>query len=214
VLPDFDTIAFRLRLSEDKALDVVTNLAVLGLLDKQSDGSFAPHNWNKRQYDKPSDTPERVSARVKKHRNADVTPLKRAETPLYTDTDTDTEADTEQKQTPPAPQEGEYPPEFEDFWRRYPKGHGSRLKSYQAWRKVKGDHVAIMAGLEEWHRSERWQKGMIKTAELWLRDRLWENPAPPGLLLNGTHGTEEENLKRGGYHIRAADQLRAQGHDL
>lgn len=70
----------------------------------------------------------------------------------------------------------EFPAEFVEFWRRYPTGHGSRPKSYAAWKKVRKEHAAIMAGLEAWHRSERWQKGMVKTCELWLRDRLWENP--------------------------------------
>ena len=38
-------------------------------------------HFDGRQYEKPSDHPDRVSERVKKHRNADVTPVKRDETP-------------------------------------------------------------------------------------------------------------------------------------
>lgn len=105
-LPDLNTIAFRLRLSDDKAWTVLSDLISAGLIEHKGDGNYEPHNWNKRQYDKPSDHPERVTARVRKHRNADVTPLKRAETPLYTDTDTDTE-----KSTPPvSPSPGEPKP--------------------------------------------------------------------------------------------------------
>jgi len=114
-LPDLITIAFRLRLTEDKASKVLEELTDAGLLDTSDDGAITPHNWKSRQYGKPSDDPERVSERVRKHResqrNADVTPLKRAETPLYTDTDTDTDTDTEQTEAnasvPPKPPKGE-----------------------------------------------------------------------------------------------------------
>lgn len=72
----------------------------------------------------------------------------------------------------------EFPDDFLDFWKQYPSGNGSKSKTYQQWRKVKGEHPAIMAGLALWNSSERWQKGFVKTAELWVRDRLWENPPP------------------------------------
>lgn len=86
---------------------------------------------------------------------------------------------------PPTPLGDAFPPEFVEFWQSYPTGHGSKPKSLVAWKKVRGEHLAIMAGLAEWHRSERWQKGMVKAAEIFLRDRLWENPAPPGSAFNG-----------------------------
>lgn len=71
------------------------------------------------------------------------------------------------------------PDEFVAFWKRYPKGRGSKPKSLAAWKKVRKEHSSIMAGLESWLRSEQWQRGMVKTCELWLRDRLWENPPEP-----------------------------------
>lgn len=82
---------------------------------------------------------------------------------------------------PPKSPKGEvFAPEFLELWASYPKGHGSKGKSYQAWKKIRHQHAAIMAGLAQWHRSERWAKGYIKACELWLRDGLWENP-PEGL---------------------------------
>lgn len=78
---------------------------------------------------------------------------------------------------PPPPRDD--PPEFVEFWKRYPSGGMSRPKALQSWKKVRREHDAIMAGLEAWHRSERWQKGMVKAADIWLRDRMWENPPPP-----------------------------------
>ena len=72
---------------------------------------------------------------------------------------------------------------FEEFWRRYPSGFGSKKVSFQRWVELGVDRDAsllaeIMAGLELWLVSERWRRGFIKAAELWLRDRLWENPPP------------------------------------
>jgi hypothetical protein len=58
-------------------------------------------NFEKRQYDKPSDHPERVAARVRKHRekkrNADVTPCNAL------DTDSERDTDTEPRVPPPKP---------------------------------------------------------------------------------------------------------------
>jgi hypothetical protein len=81
----------------------------------------------------------------------------------------------------------EYPPEFLAFWDLYPPGSGSKLKSYQHWRKVKSEHESIMAGVSAWHESERWIKGYVKACEIWLRDRLWENPPPPMVIVYPEH---------------------------
>jgi hypothetical protein len=73
--------------------------------------SIAFINFQKRQYDKPSDAPERVSERVKKHRerhgnattepcNADVT----RGNALYTETETETKTENEGLPTGDAPQ--------------------------------------------------------------------------------------------------------------
>jgi hypothetical protein len=81
----------------------------------------------------------------------------------------------------------EYPPDFLAFWNAYPPGSGSKLKSFQYWRKVKAEHDAIMVGVAEWHESERWVKGYVKACEIWLRDRLWENPPPPMIVVYPEH---------------------------
>jgi hypothetical protein len=103
-LPNADTIAFRLRLSPEKANAILVELADIGLIDVSEYGDIEPHNWKERQYGKPSNQPERVAERVRKHRNADVTPPKRDVTPRAGDkTDTDTDTDTEQNLPPKSP---------------------------------------------------------------------------------------------------------------
>lgn len=63
VLPPAADLAFALRMTEQRAAALVTELHRAGLLDKV-DGGFAPHNWAGRQYQSDSST-----KRVQKHRN-------------------------------------------------------------------------------------------------------------------------------------------------
>jgi hypothetical protein len=93
-LPSPDDCAFALRMDILAMADVLNRLANAQLLDRNDDG-YVIHGWQGRQYDKPSDAPERVNERVRKHRerksNADVTPMKRPGN--ATDTDTERETD-------------------------------------------------------------------------------------------------------------------------
>jgi len=67
----------------------------LRMIDVDQDGIIAVIHFDDRQYEKPSDKPEEVLKRVRKHRvtksNADVTQAKRQRNDTDTDTDTDTE---------------------------------------------------------------------------------------------------------------------------
>jgi hypothetical protein len=108
VLPVLDDCAFALRTDLDTLVGWVEQLVEAGLLDElPDDAGYMPHNWAKWQYGKPSDAPERVVERVRKHRekgcNApvtpDVTPLKRGCNATDTDTDTETDTETEQIQS-------------------------------------------------------------------------------------------------------------------
>lgn len=89
-LPQMSAIAFRLRLSEAKAMALISELSSLGFIDGDDDETLRPHNWEGRQ--RMSDN---VADRVRKHRaavsgNEHVTLQKRT---VDTDTDTDTEKD-------------------------------------------------------------------------------------------------------------------------
>jgi hypothetical protein len=172
----------------------IERLVVLRILSIDGD-DITFINFDKRQYDKPSDTPERVTERVRRHReskrNAHETPGN------ATDTDTDTDTDTEGENganalaadaaTEPddsvesraSPKSIPDPPGFAAFWMAYPKGHGSRKASADQWRRLKPDpalRAEIMAGLELWKLSRRWRENFVKDAERWIRDRMWENP--------------------------------------
>lgn len=48
-LPVLSTIAFKLRITEDKARHIVAELTARGLID-ECNGRFTPHNWNGRQF--------------------------------------------------------------------------------------------------------------------------------------------------------------------
>ena len=77
----------------------------------------------------------------------------------------------------PRPRGEQYSAQFEEFWKEYPKGHGSKKAAYGHWKRINpdGDLIdGIMDGLEAWKRSDRWRKNF--DAERWVRDRDWENP--------------------------------------
>lgn len=81
-LPDMKQIAFALRIKEEKAAQVIGHLQGCGLIDRDENGSFHPHNWDQRQ--RNSDD---VASRVREHRrrkasvttNRDVTLLETPE---------------------------------------------------------------------------------------------------------------------------------------
>lgn len=73
----------------------------LRMIETDPDGTIYILNFDKRQYDKPSNRPEAVNERVKRHRNkscnANVTPLKRQCNNPDTDTDLDTDIDKDKE---------------------------------------------------------------------------------------------------------------------
>lgn len=85
-LPPLPDIAFKLRLSEDRAAKVLSSLEAAGLLATDETG-IGPHNWSARQF--KSDV---SNERVKRHRER-----QRNVTPTVTVTPPDTETDTETK---------------------------------------------------------------------------------------------------------------------
>ena len=112
-LPPPAQISWTLRLSEKKVLGMIAALRDAELLD-EAEGTFRPHNWDRRQY-----ASDNVTERVRKHRErvsetADGTGRKRfrnvscngSETPPDTETDTDTESEAENP--PPPPPRPEY----------------------------------------------------------------------------------------------------------
>lgn len=71
-LPPAADLAFLLRMTEQRAAVLVTELHRAGLLDKDDSG-FAPHNWAGRQYQSDSSTKRVRDHRERKKREVDVT---------------------------------------------------------------------------------------------------------------------------------------------
>ena len=154
-------------------------------------------NFMKRQYDKPSDTPARVSERVSRHRmkpetpetervtlsNASVTPKKRA----YSDTDTDTDTeDSPKKENQPTRDQSKQIQlkTFCDFYSAYPVKQ-ARQDAEKAWLKLSPDDTlrgAIMAGLLNAKGSEEWHEDggkYIPHPATFLNRRRWEDVYTP-----------------------------------
>lgn len=185
-LPSIEDIAFAIRVDESAAREIVEALSQHELID-DDDGDLRIHNWDGRQLVKPSDQPERVAARVKKHRetrrnalrNADVTPLEQNRYRSRADSEQSRE-DAEQKPPDKPASRVSYSDDFELFWSQYPKGHGAKRKAFERWKKLTDDERSqIMAILPAWHASERWQKGMVKDAAAFLTGEFWSNPPEP-----------------------------------
>lgn len=136
-------------------------------------------NFVKRQYDNPSDRPERVRERVTKHRETtmkrDVT-ICNAEKRLYPDTDnTNTQSIST---TPPNPPKGKSI-FFDQAYDLYPKKK-AREDSLKAWKQVNGDiHFdKIRDAIYKQARSPDWLKEDKKYVPLfasWLRGKRWED---------------------------------------
>lgn len=50
MLPDLQTIAVKLRVSESRAAAALAELVSRRLFDRRSDGNFVPHDWNEWQF--------------------------------------------------------------------------------------------------------------------------------------------------------------------
>jgi hypothetical protein len=79
---------------------------------------------------------------------------------------------------PPRKTSTDYSTDFLAFWSEYPKGHGSKIKSFEQWQRISPDQALtdeIMAAVATWKQSHRWQRGYVKDAERFLSHRMWES---------------------------------------
>ena len=182
-LPAMAAVAFKLRMTIDRAKAIVAELVALGLVDMDDVGTAAPHNWNARQYKSDVST-----ERVKRFRNAE---RNVSETPNETPPETEQIQRTESEKkdscaVAPAtrPKVGE---EFEEFWKAYPKREGANpkapaRKSFLAALKAGTEASEIVAGARACAARDRDKIGtpFIPQAVKWLRDRRWEDYAATG----------------------------------
>jgi len=122
-------VAFQLRISNEEMAATKALLIDRGLVDED----LRPVAWEKRQYVSDSS-----AARVAAHRERKKKEAKRPCNVTVTppDTDTDTEEEQEKPLVPSGDSTSDYPPEFEVFWKAYPKREGSNSKkaAHKAWR--------------------------------------------------------------------------------
>jgi hypothetical protein len=182
---DFFMVAIECANGDEELLrETVDALGRLRILQFADDGHCMWFvNWEKRQYEKPSDRPEATAERKRRSReraasHAESRPNKevsRDVTPGHA-TDTDTDTDTEQKQRTLAPSRGRYSQEFETFWTTYPKTNGTKLEAFKAWKLLAAeDRAPALAGLAKWKACEMWRDGKIVYAERYLKRRMWDD---------------------------------------
>lgn len=95
VLPAVEEIAFKLRLSQHSARELIDILVLHALIDIEPDGSLVPHNWTGRQFRSDLSTERVRKHRKNKRKKPGETQGNVSETPSETESEaeTDTEAD-------------------------------------------------------------------------------------------------------------------------
>jgi hypothetical protein len=138
------------------------------MIHDDENGAMVITHYFERQYDKPSDRPNAAKERKAKSR------LCHAVSRLDTDTDTDTDTDI-----PPNPQGGkrvrksrgnEYTPEFEEFWREYPRNIKKRA-AFENW------NTRLKEGVSP--------SDLILAAKVYRCDRA-ANETPENLIMHPT----------------------------
>jgi hypothetical protein len=89
-----ENVAYKLRVSLLKAQLIISALMAVGLLDRRSDGTIEPHNWQKRQYKSDVVDPTAAERMRRFRRNANRNANRNATVTLIRP---DTETDTEKK---------------------------------------------------------------------------------------------------------------------
>jgi hypothetical protein len=168
-----------------KTVEKLVNLRILSLDDEGL--SFI--NFNKRQYEKPSDMPEKTRERkaAQRERERAQAPDNNEKESVTGVTPRDVTTRTEQRRAEenkenngdvpdgtddakpfevidggikPKPKP-KYSAEFESFWLAYPSGHGNKARSYEQWRRIKPD-----ADL---------RRDIMNGLEAWKRTDRWHN---------------------------------------
>jgi hypothetical protein len=76
-----------------------------------------------------------------------------------------------------------YPPNFEKFWKIYPKktGKGAALKAYQSIKQPKPDLKTILQSVDDHKKLDQWQTTQfIPNPATWINQRRWEDEPEQG----------------------------------
>lgn len=163
LIPPVSDLKNLLRMRLDHCSEALKRFQTGGLLDAKGD-SYAPHNWNERQFKSDSST-----ERVRKHREGRNVSGNVSETPPDTESDTETEKKKEGGGKPPT--------DYAFF------GQTIKLKQFdlEKWRRAYhsiGDMDAELTTLDAW-----WQSQPVERRKHWFH--------PTAGMLNRKH---QENL--------------------
>jgi hypothetical protein len=184
-LPAIDIVAFKLRVTEHKAAEIITALVAAGLIDRRDDG-FIPHNWETRQF--KSDVTDPTNAtRQKRYRDRhavtanSVTETVTVTPPILQTTETDSEKKTDSRAVATATRP-KVDSVFDEFWKAYPRREGANprkpaLAAFTAKLKAGTDAADIIAGAKACAVRDREKVGtpFIPQAVRWLRDERWRD---------------------------------------
>jgi hypothetical protein len=167
-LPEFEDIAFGLRMDRDAAVALLDELVTAGLLD-HDDAGLRPHNWDKRQFKSDVST-ERVQHHRERHRNVSCNV---SETPPDTEQITDTEQKKEETRARRA-----WP--FEEFWSIYPSkiGKGAAEKAFRKVEKSQSVDFPFLLEALRRYVAKKDDRPWCNPST-WLNQRRWEDQ-PPG----------------------------------
>jgi len=178
VLPPMADLEIHLRMKPQRIAALLVELVARELFDKLEDGTFKPHNWDKRQYKSDTST-SRVQRFRERQRNvsSDV-----SETAPETETDTDTEKHSRPVKARP-PRE---PSRFEEFWQVYPRREGGNPRKpaetkFDALVKA-GTDPQVMIDAAKKLASDEAARGnigsrFIPMASTWLNQQRWSDHA-------------------------------------
>ena len=181
VIPSIADAAFRLRLTETKAGEVVGELAAAGLLDPVEDGYFRPHNWNVRQFISDVSTDRVRAFRERQSKQEGNVSETANETPPETE-----QSRAEQNQSDARARRLNALEAFREFWKAKPDRAGANPRAvaekiFVAKVKAGADPLVIVAAAKRWAWADRSKIGTeyIPQAITWLRQDRWADYPEP-----------------------------------
>lgn len=179
---------------------------------EERDGVVTFVNFTRRQYDKPSDTPEQTRMRKQRSREKyrENTGTSEIVTPSHAQEksrEEKTRVEERRKEpTPARPAHGRganYPEDFEKFWDQYPnkKAKDRALKAWQVLRPSAELQAAILAAIARQRQGRDWLKDggqYIPHPATWLNSAGWMDEVTPYVNGNGNGRASpaESNLER------------------
>ena len=131
------------------------------------------------------------------------------------------------KRNPPTPQGGKCPPDFETFWKAWPKHHRKtdKAKVFSKWRvAVIEKSVAtdvILSSLEEWKASDQWTKdegNFIPAPKAWLHQGQYtaefdtgpgpDSPEVRAAVVQYRKAVDEDKVPAGHARSRVLDSVK------